>query len=204
MNNTPVRAPRSVAIIPARGGSKRLPRKNVYPFFGKPLIAWSIAAAQRSKLIEQVYVSTDDKEISEVAEELGCYVIPRPAKLGEDNVPKMVVIRHAAQWIETNMRIRPRYYVSLQANSPEIHGRDIDKAIKLLKERKLWEVISVNPDGVQNAAIRVIRASALNNTFLSAHIGVIQTNYVDVHTLEDIAVLQQRYGSMEKFEAVRF
>ncbi|MDG2664297.1 acylneuraminate cytidylyltransferase family protein, partial [Vibrio parahaemolyticus] len=75
----------NIALITARGGSKGLPGKNIYPLFGKPLIAWSIDAAKESELFEDVYVSTDCSDIANVAEKFGAKVIKRPAELATDN-----------------------------------------------------------------------------------------------------------------------
>lgn len=74
-----------IAIIPARGGSRRIPRKNIRPFFGKPIMAYSIETAKRSGLFDAVYVSTEDPEIAEVAHNNGAFVIPRPMNLAEMN-----------------------------------------------------------------------------------------------------------------------
>lgn len=88
-----------IAIIPARGGSKRIPRKNIKPFCGKPMIAWSIEAAKSSGLFERVIVSTDDAEIAEVASQLGAEVpFMRPAELSNDHAATTEVIAHATQW----------------------------------------------------------------------------------------------------------
>ena len=88
-----------VAVIPARGGSKRIPRKNIRPFCGKPMIAWSIAAAQDSGCFDRIIVSTDDAEIASVARELGAEVpFVRPAALADDHAGTIPVIRHAVQW----------------------------------------------------------------------------------------------------------
>jgi pseudaminic acid cytidylyltransferase len=86
---------RCVALIPARGGSKRLPRKNILPFRGRPMIAWTIEAATRSDLFERIVVSTDDDEIAGLAEEAGAEVLLRPSALGADNVPLLRVAEHA-------------------------------------------------------------------------------------------------------------
>ena len=84
-----------IAVIPARGGSKRIPHKNIKPFFGKPMIAWSIEAAKESRLFDMVIVSTDDNEIAKVAEEYGAKVpFMRPAELAEDITPPEPVIKH--------------------------------------------------------------------------------------------------------------
>jgi N-acylneuraminate cytidylyltransferase len=86
-------------VIPARGGSKRIPRKNIKPFRGKPIIAWSIDAARRSKLFEHIVVSTDDAKIAEVARSLSAEApFTRPAGLSDDHTGTIEAIAHAARW----------------------------------------------------------------------------------------------------------
>lgn len=88
-----------IAVIPARGGSKRIPRKNIKPFCGKPMIAWSIEAAKSSGLFERVIVSTDDAEIAELARQWGAEVpFMRPADLSDDHATTTAVIAHATRW----------------------------------------------------------------------------------------------------------
>ena len=89
----------NIAIIPARGGSKRIPRKNVRPFCGRPMIAWPIAAAAESGLFEHILVSTDDAEIAQAAEQAGAEVpFVRPAELADDHSGTSDVIVHALSW----------------------------------------------------------------------------------------------------------
>lgn len=88
-----------IVVIPARGGSKRIPRKNIKPFCGKPMVAWSIEAAQSSGLFEHIIVSTDDAETAEVAREWGAEVpFRRPEELSNDYAGTTPVIAHATQW----------------------------------------------------------------------------------------------------------
>lgn len=90
----------NVAIIPARGGSKRIPRKNIRDFCGKPMIAWAIAVARETDLFEHVIVSTDDQEIAEVAQAYGAEVpFMRPTELAGDFVGTTKVVAHATQWM---------------------------------------------------------------------------------------------------------
>ena len=92
-----------IAVIPARGGSKRIPRKNIRPFCGKPMIAWSIEAAQASGLFEHIVVSTDDDEIARVAQSCGAEVpFTRPAELAGDFTTTVEVIAHATEWAVSN------------------------------------------------------------------------------------------------------
>jgi N-acylneuraminate cytidylyltransferase len=88
-----------LAVIPARGASKRIPRKNIRPFRGRPIIAWSIDAASRSGLFDRVWVSTDDAEIASVARDLGAETpFMRPAELANDHAGTIEVVAHAARW----------------------------------------------------------------------------------------------------------
>jgi pseudaminic acid cytidylyltransferase len=93
-----------IAIIPARGGSKRIPRKNLRPFCGKPIIAYSIEAAKNSGLFDHVIVSTDDAEIMEVARAYGAETpFVRPKELADDHATTVPVIRHAVSWVQDNI-----------------------------------------------------------------------------------------------------
>jgi pseudaminic acid cytidylyltransferase len=93
-----------VAVIPARGGSRRIPRKNIKPFCGRPIVAYSISAAKASGLFDRVIVSTEDAEIADVARQCGAEVpFVRPAELADDRTATVPVIRHAVQWIERNL-----------------------------------------------------------------------------------------------------
>lgn len=188
-----------IAIIPARGGSKRLKRKNIYPIFGKPMMAWSIEACQRSELIDEVLVSTEDDEIAAVAKSFGAQVIKRPEDLANDQMPKMEVIRHADQWLQLTRNKTADILLSVQANSPELKTQDMDKGIQLLQDNNLFEVISVSNDMIQNASFRVIRQTSLYNTFLSAHIGVVMNECTDVHTIEDVNSIEQRFETATEF-----
>lgn len=88
-----------LAIIPARGGSKRIPRKNIRPFHGRPIIGWSIGAARASGLFDRIIVSTDDEEIAEIARSEGAEVpFLRPADLSDDHTGTVAVINHAIRW----------------------------------------------------------------------------------------------------------
>ena len=88
-----------LAVIPARGGSRRIPRKNIKQFCGKPIIAWSILVAQESGAFDRIVVSTDDVEIADIARDYGAYVpFMRPAKLSDDRTGTIPVIAHAIEW----------------------------------------------------------------------------------------------------------
>lgn len=114
-----------VAIIPARGGSKRIPRKNIKPFCGKPMIGWSIEAALASGCFDKVIVSTDDDEIAAVAQAHGAWVpFKRPENLSDDYTGTTDVIKHAAQWLAT-AGYEIDYLCCLYATAPFIRAEDL-------------------------------------------------------------------------------
>ena len=92
-----------IAVIPARGGSKGLPGKNILPLCGKPLIAYSIEVAKKSRLIDRVIVTTDDKKIAAVAKKYGAEIpFMRPARLAQDNTPPFPVLKHVLDFLKSN------------------------------------------------------------------------------------------------------
>ncbi|MBX3048305.1 MAG: 2-C-methyl-D-erythritol 4-phosphate cytidylyltransferase [Anaerolineales bacterium] len=175
------------AVIPARGGSKRLPRKNVQMLWGKPLIYWAVRACQQSSYISECYVSTEDDEIASLAEQFGAKLIRRPAQLAGDAAFKQDVIVHAAE----SFAHKPDLVVSVQANSPEVRAADLDAAIAKLIENDRSEIFSVDESLLQNAAFRVMKYDYVFQKSLSTYCGVFVTRYVDVHTMEDIQFLEQ-------------
>lgn len=125
----------TLAIIPARGGSKGIPRKNIRDFAGFPLIAWSIAAGLGSDLVTRVIVSTDDEEIAAVAREFGAEVpFLRPAEYAQDQTTDLPVFEHALAWLAQNEGYTPEIVVQLRPTSPiRPHGL-VDDAVRILLE----------------------------------------------------------------------
>jgi CMP-N-acetylneuraminic acid synthetase len=135
---------RYLAVIPARGGSKRLPRKNVMPLLGKPLIGWTIEAALGCARLGEVMVSTDSPEIHEVSLAAGAAVpFLRPATLATDTASSMDVIRHAVEFYRTERKRAFEYLVLLQPTSPLRGSADIDAALDLLESKGADAVVSV-------------------------------------------------------------
>ncbi len=128
----------NVAIIPARGGSKRIPRKNIKPFFGKPMIVWSIEVAKASGCFDRIVVSTDDDEIAEIAEQYGAEVpFRRPDKLANDFAGTVPVIRHALDWLKRNSVIQNEtieYACCIYATAPFICTEDLQSALGKLQQ----------------------------------------------------------------------
>ena len=124
-----------LAIIPARGGSKGLPRKNVLPLLGHPLIAYSILAAQKSNLVTRIIASTDDVEIATVCKQYGADVpFMRPATIAEDWSVDLDVFTHALQWLKDNEGYMPDMVVQLRPTSPVRLTGLIDTCIKKLMD----------------------------------------------------------------------
>lgn len=131
-----------LCIIPARGGSKRLKNKNILPLNGKPLISWVIKAAQDSRIIDRLIVSTDSEKIAATASRYGAEVQPRPAELATDTSPVGDTMMYALSEIEKEDK-RYDYVLLLEATSPLTTNKDIKKAIKLLFKKDADMVISV-------------------------------------------------------------
>jgi N-acylneuraminate cytidylyltransferase len=127
-------APSVVAVIPARGGSKGLPRKNLRPLAGHPLIAWSIAAARHATTVDAVVVSTDDEEIAAVARACGASVpFLRPHELARDETPDLPVFEHALAWLTAEHGRPPEVIVQLRPTSPLRPAGLVDAGVGLLR-----------------------------------------------------------------------
>ena len=129
-----------VAVIPARGGSKRIPRKNIREFAGKPMIAHSIGCALASGLFDRVVVSTDDDEISRTAREFGAEVpFRRPAPLSNDHAGTIEVIAHAIRWLE-DAGDKPAAVCCIYATAPFVRGEDVRHGLAIL-EAGSWQYV---------------------------------------------------------------
>ena len=132
-----------LSIIPARGGSKGLPGKNIKELSGKPLIGWTIEAALNSSKIDRVICSTDDAQIASVAESFHCEVpFIRPNKLAQDDVPLVDVVAHAIDYLEKNGESYDAV-ITLQGTSPFRTSDDIDKAIEFFINRNAKSLMSL-------------------------------------------------------------
>ena len=126
----------NLAIIIARGGSKRIPKKNIRKFCGKPIISWSIKAAQKSNCFDKIIVSTDDKEIADISQKNGAEIpFIRPTTLADDFSLTQDVIKHAIKWYEKN-NFKLKLVCCIYACSPLIRYEDIQKAMKMLSKSK--------------------------------------------------------------------
>jgi len=136
-----------VAIIPARGGSKGIPGKNIKELCGKPLITYIIETALKVEELDRVIVSTEDKEIAEVAKKCGAEVpFMRPEGLARDETPTLPVLQHAVKYIEENENYMPDIVVLLYATSPLLKAERVSEALEMLKEGEFDSVLSVEED----------------------------------------------------------
>lgn len=130
-----------LAIIPARGGSKGLLRKNIRPIAGKPLIAWTIEEAKKSKYIDRLILSSEDDEIIETAKKYGCEVpFVRPEELAQDTSPSIDIVLHAIENLQTNYD----YICLLQPTSPLRNVKDIDGCIEMCVNKKAPSCASIS------------------------------------------------------------
>lgn len=175
-----------LGLIPARGGSKRLPRKNIQPLGGKPLIAWTIDAARKSKLLDVTVLSSDDPEILTTAVGYGCAVHQRSPALATDTASSEDVARD----------VLPRYpdcsyVVLLQPTSPLRTSEDIDKCIRAFRRQPVPGYFSVCNEIKPNGAIYIVRSGHLRagGTFLPKDAAIYimpPERSVDIDTVEDL------------------
>lgn len=184
-----------LAVIPARGGSKSIPRKNIIDFAGHPLIAYSIAAGLSAEQVSRVIVSTDDEEIAEVSRRYGAEVpFLRPAEYAEDATPDLPVFEHALEWLSKHEDYRPDIVVQLRPTSPFRRLWHINSAVKKLASRpdadavrtviepfenpfKMW---MIGDDGMMQPLIKTEFEEPYNMPRQALPKVYWQTGYVDV------------------------
>lgn len=135
----------AIGLVPARGGSKGVIRKNIHHLAGKPLIAWTVQTAQLSPSLNRVIVSTDDREIAAIAEQYGAEApFLRPVELAQDDTPDLPVCQHALSWLAEHEDYYPDIVVWLRPTAPLRTVQDVEAAIKLL--------IETDADGVRSVS----------------------------------------------------
>ena len=142
-----------LAVIPARGGSKRIPRKNIRPFCDQPIIAWSIAAARDSGCFDRIIVSTDDAEIAQVARDAGAEApFVRPAELSDDHTGTIAVVRHAIDW-QAGHAVAPTLVCCIYATAPFVTAADLQQGLATLERSGCDFALSVTkyPFPIQRA-----------------------------------------------------
>ena len=125
----------SFAIIPARGGSQRIKKKNIKEFYSKPILYWTIKALKRSKLFSKIVLTTDDSKIAKIARQLGVdHIISRPSNLADNYTPTKPVIEHAVRALKKKFKIK--YACCVYPCNPFLNSLDLKKSFKVLKKNK--------------------------------------------------------------------
>jgi|TARA_Y100000294_G_scaffold136052_1_gene128869 pseudaminic acid cytidylyltransferase len=205
----------NVAIIPARGGSKRIPGKNIKDFHGKPIISYSIEAAIRSELFDKVVVSTDSEKIADIAREVGAEVpFLRPKAISDDVTPMAPVLKHALNWFLKNKGYSIRYACCIAATAPFVRIKDLVHGFNLIQKGKASTVFSVARYDYpisralkisDNGNIRMIwpeNELVRSQDFPEAHHDAVQFYFLDakkfmansqIYTLDALPVILPRY-----------
>ena len=146
-----------LGIITARGGSKGIPGKNLKPLAGRPLLDYSIDAANDTPL-DRLILSTEDKKIADAARSMGCEVpFLRPAELARDETPHLPVIQHAVKWLQDNEGYQPDIVLTLQPTSPLRSAADIAAALRMLELSDADSVVSVTEVGAHAHPMRMLK-----------------------------------------------
>ncbi len=128
---------KTLAIVPARGGSKSIPYKNIVNLGGKPLITYVISAIKKSHSVDRLVVTTDDLKIAKVVKKYGAEVpFMRPAELAQDNTPTIPVIEHALKWLAENENYQPDFVLLIQPTEPFVTSEQIDQLFELVISKK--------------------------------------------------------------------
>lgn len=200
----------ALALIPARGGSKSVPRKNLQRLAGHPLVAHSIAAAKASRTVTRIVVSTDDAEVEAVARQYGAEVpFRRPAHLAQDETPDLPAFEHALQWLHEHEGYRPELIVHLRPTSPLRRPEHIDAAVDLLRAHaeadavrtvvvplqnpfKMWKIAG---DGYLEPLLHASKPEPYNMPRQLLPLVLWQTGYVDVTRWRTIMELHSMTGT---------
>lgn len=183
-----------VGVVPARGGSKRLPGKNLHPVLGRPMLGWVLDAALASGRLaaDHLIVSSDDDAILAFADAAGVVALRRPEALAGDDVWTEPVIRHAVEWWEADRGARADVVVWLNASIPEVTGDHVAAVVDRLVDGGFREVLTVDADGVLTSATRALRRDALDQHALTAAAAAVRGDFLDVHTAEDVTRVERR------------
>ncbi len=198
-----------LAVIPARGGSKSIPRKNIRSFAGHPLIAYSIAAGLASQTVTRLIVSTDDGEIAAISRTYGAETpFLRPAEISQDQTPDLPVFQHALQWLQDKEGYQPEIVVQLRPTSPLRRVSHIDQAVYRLLERpdadavrtvctpfqnpfKMWRI---GPEGLMQPLLSTEFSEPYNMPRQALPDVFWQTGYVDAAWADTIMLKNSMTG----------
>lgn len=201
--------PEILAIIPARGGSKSLPRKNVLLLGGIPLIAHTIRAAQASSLVTRVVVSTEDAEISMIARRFGADVVDRPAELAGDEATSESALLHALDSLETEEGYRPDILCFLQCTSPLTSPEDIDGVLSAMLAANSETALAVTRfhyfvwrEDAEASAVGVNHDKAVRQRRQDRESEYLETGAVYAMDVEGFRVAQHRFFGRTVFHEI--
>jgi len=179
-----------IAIIPAREGSKRLKHKNVYLLKGVPLVEYTIKAALGSKYLttDNIFINSDFDKVLEIGKNYNLNCIDRPKHLADDKVWTQKVINHTDKHL--GKLDDEDIIVVLQANSPQMTSDKIDECIEMLISENLWQVNTVDSSMINNGAIQVLKRKVRKHKGKVNYNGVVLTDWLDIHTIDDIKELE--------------
>lgn len=179
-----------LAIIPARGGSKGLPEKNIKDLFGKPLIGWSIEQAYGSKYIDEIIVSTDDKKIADIAVQYKAKVpYLRPKKLALDETPTFDVVEELLENLRKREGDLAEYLILLQPTSPLKTSEDIDKAFELfIKYKQTKALVSISGVDENPYQMKILDEAGYIRNFM--------TNGLDNRRRQDLPIVYKPNGAI--------
>lgn len=192
---------KNLCVIPARGGSKRIPGKNIKEFHGKPVIAYSIEAALGTQLFDQVVVSTDSREIAEISAQFGADILLRPEKLSDDLTGTYEVIRHAYKSYES---FNYQNICCIYATSPMISQFDISRGYMAVQYSRNFHAISVGYPPLEDAAqfywsrCEAIRLGLGYWEFTTSAIYIDSNRVCDINTPEDWERAEKMYLNLPK------
>jgi CMP-N-acetylneuraminic acid synthetase len=183
-----------LGVIPARGGSKRLPGKNLHEVLGRPMLGWVIDAALTSGRIGATHliVSSDDAAILAFATSAGVVSLERPDDLSGDDVWTEPVLRHAVEAWEERTGIDADVVVWLNASIPEVTADHVAAVVDRLLDGGFREVLTVDADGVLTSAARAMRREVLEQHALTAAAAAVLGDFLDVHTVDDVTRVEER------------
>lgn len=183
-----------IALIPARGGSKRLPKKNIYPFLGKPMILWAIDACWKSMYLnrDSVFVSTDNDEIAKVCRNYGVKVVKRPKSLASDTAPLIAILRDFARKYIVTTEKGYNALICLQPNVPGRASDTLDRCVELYLAFDRKEVRVYNENGVETGSVWIINLKHLFDKGLSTYTGAVIDPAIEIHSLENVKKAEEQ------------
>jgi pseudaminic acid cytidylyltransferase len=192
----------NICVIPARGGSQRIPRKNIKLFHGKPIIDYSIRAALDSGLFQWVYVSTEDDEISKVVDKYDSRVCvhPRSKALAQNSVGTLAVTGDVARKFSMNFD----YICCLYATSPMVRPADLVCGLRLIEDFKAWHCVSVGTKPLRDAAqfywsaSKAVKEEGEYYDWTTVNCVVPENRICDINTPEDWARAEAMYAELHK------